>query len=387
MRLCIVGGALQGTEAAYLAGRAGYSTVVIERRPEAPALSICDRPVVIDPLVDPEGARDVMLSCDAVLPACEERPLLGALPGLIGDDVPLLFDLDAYDVTSSKGESNRLMASVGIPLPEPWPDCGYPAVVKPSSMSGSVGVTVAHCLEEVEAGIERVRALGDEPVVQGFVHGRSVSMEVIGDGGSYRGYVTTEVVLDRGYDCKEVRCHPGILGPEDDASFRACSERAAAALGLDGLMDMEAILTPRGLRYLEMDARIPSQTPAAILTATGLNLLERLVSAKTGGSDGPGPEDGCGIYFHVLMRDGTLSTTGEKEFSRVSSPRVAPGLFGSDDSITDYRPGADEWHGTFMVSGRTPVEAEARRLGVIRAIMEGCGAERFVDASPEEVRT
>lgn len=37
MRLCIVGGALQGMEAVFLASKAGYETVVIDRRPDAPA--------------------------------------------------------------------------------------------------------------------------------------------------------------------------------------------------------------------------------------------------------------------------------------------------------------------------------------------------------------
>ena len=33
MRLCIVGGALQGMEAAFLGKKAGFETVVIDRRP------------------------------------------------------------------------------------------------------------------------------------------------------------------------------------------------------------------------------------------------------------------------------------------------------------------------------------------------------------------
>ena len=36
MRLAVVGGKLQGTEAAYLAGKAGYDVVLIDRRPGRP---------------------------------------------------------------------------------------------------------------------------------------------------------------------------------------------------------------------------------------------------------------------------------------------------------------------------------------------------------------
>ena len=37
MRLAVVGGKLQGTEAAYLAGEAGYEVVLIDRRADSPA--------------------------------------------------------------------------------------------------------------------------------------------------------------------------------------------------------------------------------------------------------------------------------------------------------------------------------------------------------------
>lgn len=386
MRLCIVGGALQGMEAVFLASKAGYETVVIDKRPEAPALSICDEAHVIDPILDGDKAKEIYRSCDAVLPACENHRLLEFLNDQMrGIDAPLLFDLRAYDVSQSKIESNRLMGEAGVPLPGPWPDCGFPVIVKPSSQSGSVGVSVAHDEEELERGLDTVRKLGDVPVIQEFVHGKSVSIEVIGNGKSARSYVTTEVVLDGGYDCKEVRCFPDILDPEQQRGFEECSARTAEKLGLCGLMDVEAILTPKGLRYLEVDARIPSQTPAAILTATGINLLKELVESRLSSVRQTKSTGGSGIYWHLHFRDGVLLTTGEKEFSHVSRPRMVSGLFGSDDAITDYEEGRTEWHGTFMVSGEDPETAISRRDSVIKAAMEACGAREFRDASPKEV--
>ncbi len=146
-------------------------------------------------------------------------------------------------------------------------------VVKPSSQSGSVGISVAFNQDEVDRGFEVVTKLGDESVVQEFVHGMNVSIEVIGDGGNATSYVTTEVVLDEKYDCKMIRCHPHILSTENNELFGKIGRDVAEAIGLNALMDVEAILTPKGLRILEIDARIPSQTPAAIYTATGVNLL------------------------------------------------------------------------------------------------------------------
>ena len=118
MRLAVVGGALQGMEAVYLASKAGIETTVLDRKGTAPALSICDDPVVLDPTKDPEGARRIFEDCDAVIPACEELDLLHCLDGMLkGTDVPLLFDMHSYEISCSKNRSNEIMASVGVPLP------------------------------------------------------------------------------------------------------------------------------------------------------------------------------------------------------------------------------------------------------------------------------
>ncbi len=386
MRLCVVGGALQGMEAVFLAHEAGYETVVIDRKAEAPALSICDEPHVLDPLKDVSAALEIFSSCDAVLPACEELDLLELLDDVLSDShIPFLFDLDAYDISCSKRDSNDIMESVGVPLPGRWPECGFPVIVKPSSQSGSIGVSVAFSQEDVDKGLEIVKKLNDKPVIQEFVHGKSVSIEVIGSGDSARSYVTTEVVLDSNYDCKMVRCFPDILDESDDAQFREIGENVAVAIGLRALMDVEAILTPKGLRVLEIDARIPSQTPAAIYIATGVNLLEELVTTALGAPAGRTSSGGSGIYWHLHFKNGVLRTTGEKEFGKVRAPKMGSGLFGSDRFISDYAPGAGEWHGTFMVSGTTPEEAEARRLSVLEKVEKECGVTEYVDGTPEVV--
>ena len=378
-------------EAAFLGKKAGFETVVVDRKETAPALSICDEPHVLNPLDDPAEAKGIFESCDAVIPACEELDLLEALDSsLSGTSVPFLFDLKSYGVSCSKRRSNDVMASVGVPLPQPWPECGFPVIVKPSSQSGSIGVSVAFNQQDIDRGLDTVRRLGDEPVIQEFVHGRSMSVEVIGNGETARSFVTTEVVLDHNYDCKMVRCFPDLLSPEEDELFGRIGRDVAEAIGLNALMDVEAIDTPKGLRVLEIDARIPSQTPpsqtpAAIWTGAGINLLEELVASRTGKETGRGNSGRSGIYWHLYQQDGVLRTSGEKEFGHVRNPRMERGLFGSDDSITDYEPGRRDWHGTFMVSGDTPEEAEARRESVINRIIEECQVDTFIDGAPDVI--
>ena len=386
MRIAIVGGALQGMEAVLLSKAAGYETVVLDRKKSAPAMSLCDEPVNIDPTKDPEGALEVFRGCDAVIPACEEMDLLKVLDSMKSKmDAPLLFDLASYNISNSKNRSNEVMKSVGVPLPQPWPQCGFPAIVKPSSQSGSIGVTVAMNDEDMKKGLDIVKSLNDEPVIQEFVHGKSVSVEVIGNGKTAKGYITTEVCLDSNYDCKMVRCNPNIMTKDDCDLFAKIGKDVAEAIGLSALMDVEAILTPKGLRVLEIDARIPSQTPAAIEAATGVNLLEELATTALGKPADRKPREGSSVYRHVYLRNGELRSSGEKEFGHVVSPRFAPGLFGSDNCITDYEPGKAEWHATLISKGRTEKEADEKADACIERILNECSIERFLDGTPEMI--
>jgi len=386
MRIAIVGGALQGMEAVLLAKAAGYETVVLDRKTTAPAMSLCDEALNIDPTKEPDKALEVFRGCDAVIPACEEMDLLETLDSMRSRmDAPLLFDLKSYNISSSKNRSNEIMESVGVPLPKKWPECGFPAIVKPASQSGSIGVTVAMNDDDVQKGLEIVRSLNDEPVMQEFVHGKSVSIEVIGNGKTARSYVTTEVCLDSNYDCKMVRCNPDIMSEADCQLFADIGKDVAEAIGLNALMDVEAILTPKGLRVLEIDARIPSQTPAAIEAATGINLLEELTTTALGKPRNRVSTGGCSVYRHVFMKDGRLRSSGEKVFGHVKNPRFAPGLFGSDNCITDYESGKDEWYATLITKGRTEKEADERAAACIEKILDECSIEEFLDGTPEMI--
>ena len=134
--------------------------------------------------------------------------------------------------------------------------------------------------------------------------------------------------------------------------------------------------------------RIPSQTPAAIWAATGINLVRELVEITLGRGLGERSGDRpirSSAYFHLVYSHGVLSTCGEKEFSHVERPHMANGLFGTDEAITDYEPGRDEWRGTFIVRGGSRIDVLSRFDETVFKIMEVCGATRFVNRSPEVI--
>jgi len=386
MKIGIVGGALQGMEAVFLSSKAGFETLVIDRKSTAPALSLGDHHEILDVTKDTDKAKKILKDCDFVIPACEEIDALTVLDKMMkGLDVPLLFDLKAYTLSSSKQISNEVMGKIGVPMPEPWPQCGFPIIVKPSCQSGSVGVSAVNNEKEMEAALKIVSDLGDTPVMQEFVSGKSVSIEVVGNGRTARSFVTTEVVLDHNYDCKMVVCEPNILPKKDEEIFADIGKRTAEAIGIKGLMDVEAIYTKKGLRVLEIDARIPSQTPAAVWAATDINILEELAFSSIDKNTGKKNRNECSAYEHYIIENGALTTCGEKVFGKIRQPRFEERFFGADEAITDYYPGKDTWRATVITKGKTPSDVLEKRKRFIRNVMDECDLEEYVDRSPRMV--
>ncbi|MBI0584192.1 MAG: 3-methylornithine--L-lysine ligase PylC [Methanomassiliicoccus sp.] len=372
MKLGIVGGVLQGMEAAYLARKAGYQTVVFDRWDEAPAFSLADESIVLDVVKERKKAMRWLADCDAVLPANENMETLRMLDDMFREtEVPMLFDLKAYEISSSKVLSNQYMERQGVPMPGSWPECGYPVVVKPSGQSGSAGVIKATCDADLQRGIQKVRELNDEVIVQEFVEGPNISIEVIGNGSEAAPMVLTEVVLDNSYDCRMVKCPVDGITDEVSRSFSSDAQKLAEGISLRGIMDVEAIVKDGLPKVLEIDARIPSQTPAAVYHATGINLVERLVEALVEDKVDPNcPRHGAAIYEHIAVDGNVLRFCGEGAFSEVRRPRIEPGLFGSDEMITDFEAGKKCWRATIICSGATPENAWARRTRCIHDLME-----------------
>lgn len=402
MRLLIVGGKLQGTEAAYLAGKAGWETVLVDRHAAPPAAGLADVHVITDITADEGRARSLVASCDAVLPACEDEATLAWLAERVPAwDVPLLFDLDAYRVTASKLASRSLFADLGVPRPGDWPECGLPVVVKPSTGSGSEGVTVARKEEELEAARTALSAAGHDVVVEGYVEGPSLSLEVLAWGGRTVPLQVTGLEFDAAYDCRRVIAPVGEAGAGGPAAagpggscdwshavascgltdFDAVAVRLAEGLGLQGLMDVEVMVDGSTPKVLEIDARLPSQTPTAVYWSSGLNIVDLLARTVVSGSI-PAIDRtarrAC-VYQHLRVEGGFARVIGEHVMGSAGRLSIVPGFFGADEALTDYRAGAASWVATLIGVAPTVDEALAR----LRAVVDEVTKAEDLDLLPE----
>lgn len=376
MRLGIVGGKLQGTEAVYLAAKAGWETVLVDRREDPPAAGLADVHVVLDVTADEARSRSVLAACDAVLPACEDDLTLAWLDERVPRwGVPLLFDLEAYAVTSSKLASNELFALLDVPRPRPWPACGFPAVVKPSTASGSEGVTLVHDEGELAVARAALEAAGRAAVVEEYVAGPSLSLEVLCRGGVATALQATGLEFDEGYDCERVvapadEAWHAAATPEVLAAFDAVAARLAEGLGLEGLMDVEVMVRDGSPHVLEIDARLPSQTPTAVFWSSGLNVVELLERTLREGRV-PAVDRAASrpcVYQHVHARDGHLRTTGEHVMASARPLTLVPGFFGAHEALTDYEPGRASWAATLITLGGTVAEARAAADAAVAAL-------------------
>ena len=395
MRLAVVGGKLQGTEACYLGLKAGFETVLIDRREGRPAAGLAAETHVLDVTVEPAAAREVLASCDAVLPACEDDAALDWLARVVPElGVPLLFDRSAYAVTSSKSASNDLMRELGVPAPLPWPACGLPAVVKPSAASGSEGVRVVGSERELEDARAALGRAGHEVVVEEFVAGPSVSIEVLALEGRAVPCLATGLEFDAGFDCKRVTAPVAgdalyqDVGEETLASLADSGRRLAEALDLSGIMDVEVMVAGGEAKVIEIDARLPSQTPAVVLHAYDVNLLDMLVAAFSQAvvpEPNRRPVRGV-VYEHVQARAGSLQVVGEHVMGSAWPLQLVEGFFGADEAMTDFSGGKRDWVATLIVRGGDVEGARRRAHEVEQRIAQECSLRLLSEVNPHGVR-
>lgn len=383
MRFCVVGAALQGLETIYLAHKSGHEVVAIDMRENAPAAGLAEEFIKTDAVRNPDSIRSIVKGCDAVIPACEDMDVFIALERLAEEaGIPVLADFHSFALSRSKERSNIMLSCQGIPVPEPWPECGFPAIVKPSSKSCGIGVSIVNDDDALNMAIREIDSLRDVPVIQEYVSGRDFSLDVIGVKGRGRSYAVTEIIQGAGFGCKRVVCGPDLMSGSDEIYFKTMAEKVSLAIGLDGPMNIEVIMTNDGPKVLEFDAYIPSQTPTAVLAATGVNLLQELYDSKVGKTTGANATSNCSSVEYLHVHDNMLRYSLKRMFARVRSPKIVSGLFGSDEMITDYEPGKKEWYAEAIIKGRDPEEIYSKRNDMVERILKECKLKGVLDSPP-----
>jgi pyrrolysine biosynthesis protein PylC len=362
-KIVIIGGKLQGIEACYLGMKAGIETILVDKNPEAPARHLCSRFVCEDLFERSSQLLVDMKEADIVLPALENNAVLGWLDRDAKEQgYTLAFDWSAYKMSSSKIQSDLLFRKCGIPVPEYFPGGAYPYICKPDCDSGSHGVERL----DTPAQLHEALAKNCDLVIQEFMEGPSYSIEIIGKPGMYRTYLVTQIHMDQRYDCKMVTAPCGLTSVQED-TLRKMAFCIAEAISLHGIMDLEVIEHNGTFKVLEIDARIPSQTPTAVLHSSGMNLLEELRDLFATGYFLKSQErrGNYVAYEHYLFNHNIPHLLGERIMTMGKPLMNKPGFCGADDVITDHQPGQDPWRGTFINAAPTKMALMSKRAKML----------------------
>ena len=368
--VAIIGGKLQGIEAVYLAKKAGMRSLLIDKNPKAPAGGFCDEIGVFDVCEKEKGLIDFLKKADFILPALEDDDTHTALLEISREyGMKLAFDAEAYSVTSSKLKSDRLIRKLGIPAPRYFPECGGPFIIKPSGESGSVNVIRVETENEVRRFLAQASDAGNW-VVQEFLEGPSYSIEIIGIPGNYRTYEITEIHMSEDYDCKMVTA-PCRITEKAKESFAEAAKTLAGAISLSGIMDVEVIDDGNDLKVLEIDARIPSQTPIVVYHSSGVNLLSELADITIKGKfdDKKTKRRNYAAIEHYLFDSEGVHWSGEHIMGEGKPLLYRENFFGSDEALTDYSGGELPWRGTFINSADSE-EGLARKRREMLSLFE-----------------
>ena len=389
MRVAIVGGKLQGVEAAFLAREAGWEVILIDRKQSPPAARLCQSFYRCDVVRDVSSLPRLLEKVDLIIPAVENVTALRALQKCAAEiNIPLAYDAKAYFISHSKKRSNRLFEKLGILLPQSWPQCGLPLIVKPSASSGSHGVSKLCTEQELGDFIKRVGSGLKHWILQEYVEGPSYSIEVLGLVGRYVALQVTELEMDGDYDCERVLAPAEIPEPLD-RQIKEIALTIAKGLRLKGIMDVEVILDHGGVpRVLEIDARLPSQTPTAVYESTGINMLELLGHIFVGDTLPVIPEIKAlrgVIYEHIKVSQDGLEFLGEHIIGEVDSLEIVHDFFGADVSLTNFNLSSFPWVATLITTGESREQAWLKRQQVIENIKSYLGRPTRFQSQPEEM--
>lgn len=383
MRVAVIGGGLQGIEAVCLAQKAGWDVCLIDRKPAPPASGLVDQFVQCD-VASSAGFGSVLAEVDLILPALEDVAALESLGHSARDEgIPFVFDAAAYAVSLSKSASNRLFERLALPMPLPWPQCDLPLVAKPAVGSGSRGVRLFTDDKHLQACFPADRSY-DEWVLQEYLPGSFHSLEVIGYRNHYQALQVTDLAMDAAFDCKRVLA-PSQLPDDLSKAFEQMALTVAGAVKLNGIMDIEVVRCGSTLKVLEIDARLPSQTPLTVLGSCGLNMVEVLGDLFCGRREAcPVPPIAFkgAILEHVRLSAGLLEIGGEHIMTTGGPLHMEREFFGADEAITNYKAGQTEWVATLIINADDRAAAWRKRNHVIEQIMAHYSVKQYLDFEP-----
>ncbi len=189
---------------------------------------------------------------------------------------------------------HRMLTAAGVDCPMsnlqcPISDLQFPLIVKPTDRSGSLGVQKVERAEELEAAIANAKALSlhGEAIVEEFIEGREISVEMISQNGVHHALQITDKTTTGAPHFVELAHHqPSTLPADLQQRIFAITRRALDALGLtNGASHSEYKITKEGrVVVMEIAGRMGGDFIGSDLVplSTGYDFLKGVIEVALG---------------------------------------------------------------------------------------------------------
>ena len=185
----------------------------------------------------------------------------------------------ASALAMDKDLSKRLFRAAGVPVPA-WfmapvaPEdvttaLGWPAIVKPSRMGSSVGMTLVRGAKGLDPAVELARQYDSEVMVEQFIPGRELTVGVLGDVPLPVGEIVPKHELFD-YECKYTpgmseEIFPAKLDTKLARQLQELALAAHRALKLGGYSRVDFRLSPDGDIFCLEANTLPGMTRTSLL--------------------------------------------------------------------------------------------------------------------------
>lgn len=148
---------------------------------------------------------------------------------------------------------------------------GSPCFVKPNNAGSSFGVSKVKDASDLNPALEKAFAEDDEVIIEEFLSGTEITNGVYRTGGSINVLPITEIVSENEffdyeakYTGKSKEITPARLTTEVECKVKSTTEMLYKALGCDGIVRIDYILSQNRITMLEVNTT-PGMSPASII--------------------------------------------------------------------------------------------------------------------------
>ena len=303
MKVLFIGSRLYD-DVAYHVDKLGVESIITESNEEAPNLDLATKYYIVPRGMDKPMEIAIKEEVDAIV------PLLGIDPPLMNvaimkeeieekHNIPVISsNVNAVKIASDKIKTKEFFKSIGLKVPpakvlkkddfenesEFIEKLGFdfPIVLKQGEGQGGKDI----CITNDFADVSDYFNLFDEALIEKFIEGSEVSIEVIGWNGEYLPLVPVykgETNLEGIHPIKRLRYGPCDFESIDNEEFRKLAKHIASNLKSEGTIDMDLIYSKEENKVyaIEINTR-PSGTRYLSFACTDLNPLNLIVDIAVG---------------------------------------------------------------------------------------------------------